>query len=66
MTNPNNSEQRLVRASEAAAKLGVHPRTLRRWSDRGIIPQPIRQGPGGYRYYLVRDVEALLTNGATT
>jgi hypothetical protein len=50
----------LIKASEAARLLRVTPRTLARWSDTGVLPEPVRVGPGARRYYYVADVEALL------
>lgn len=47
----------LVKASEAARLLGIHPRTLAKWSDSGVIAQPVRIGPGRFRYYRLSDIE---------
>ncbi len=44
--------------SEASELLGVHPVTLRRWANRGILPT-IRT-PGGHRRFRRQDVEALM------
>jgi predicted DNA-binding transcriptional regulator AlpA len=66
MTEPSTPE--LIRANVAAAQLHVHPGTLKRWSDRGVFPQPVRLGPRGDRFYRVVDIEQHLTahtNGAT-
>lgn len=63
---PREEEPILMRASKAAALLSVHPRTLARWSDQGILPQPTRLGPRGDRHYLVADIEAALLHGATS
>jgi len=54
MTNP--SEPEYIRARVAAERLGVHPVTLRRWSDNGDFPQPVRLGPRGDRFYRVADI----------
>ena len=35
--------------AEAAAELGVNPRTLRRYADRGLVPA--RTTPGGHRRF---------------
>jgi excisionase family DNA binding protein len=51
---------RLIKASEAARLLGVSPRTLARWSDSGVLPPPVRVGPGQRRFYRAEDIEALL------
>lgn len=60
----NHDLSGLVKASEAARLLGVHPRTLAKWSDSGTLPEPVRVGPGQHRYYRVADVRALLHEGA--
>ena len=39
----------LLRLAEAAALLGVHPDTLRRWTDEGKVP--CTRTPGGQRRY---------------
>ena len=41
--------------SDAAALLGVHPSTLRAWSDRGDIPT--HRTPGNHRRFRRVDVE---------
>lgn len=53
----------LIRASVAARWLGKHVRTLARWSDEGVLPEPVRLGPRGDRHYLKADIDALLQNG---
>ncbi|MDP2776577.1 MAG: helix-turn-helix domain-containing protein [Anaerolineales bacterium] len=35
--------------SDAAAVLGVHPSTVRRWSDKGVLP--VHKTQGGHRRY---------------
>jgi excisionase family DNA binding protein len=44
--------------SDAAALLGVHPSTLRAWSDRGDIPA--HRTPGKHRRFRRADVESWL------
>ena len=41
--------------SEAADELGVHPSTLRRWTDEGRVPA--RRTPGGHRRYAKADID---------
>lgn len=41
--------------SEAAKLLGVHPSTVRSWSDQGVIPTHRTQG--GHRRYLRSEIE---------
>ena len=45
------------RIAEAAKLLGVHPSTLRRWDEKGILPPSIRT-PTGERRYTEADLEA--------
>lgn len=42
--------------SGAAAMLGVHPSTIRKWSDEGKLPVHLTQG--GHRRYRLNEVEA--------
>jgi excisionase family DNA binding protein len=42
--------------SEASARLGVHPTTLRRWADAGNIP--CLRTPGGHRRFRTADIAA--------
>lgn len=44
--------------SEAARTLGVHPGTLRRWTDAGEIP--CIRTPGGHRRFLKETIESFL------
>lgn len=44
-----------VSLSEAADLLGVHPATVRNWSDRGDLPT--RRTPGGHRRFRRADLE---------
>ncbi len=43
---------------DVAALLGVHPSTVRNWSDRGELP--VHRTPGGHRRYRQSDVELWL------
>ncbi|MDD2695289.1 MAG: helix-turn-helix domain-containing protein, partial [Anaerolineales bacterium] len=44
-----------LRLSEAAAILGVHPGTVRSWSDKGVLP--VHRTRGGHRRYRRAEVE---------
>lgn len=44
--------------SQAARILGVHPTTLRRWTNEGVIR--CLRTPGGHRRFLQRDIDAFL------
>ena len=45
------------RIAEAARLLGVHPSTLRRWDEKGILRPSIRT-PTGERRYTDADLDA--------
>lgn len=51
------------RTAEAAKMLGVHPSTLRRWDEKGILRPSIRT-PTGERRYTEADLEAVRKNTA--
>jgi len=44
----------------AAARLNVHPTTLRRWADNGDIPFLLT--PGGHRRFAVSDIDEFATS----
>jgi DNA-binding transcriptional MerR regulator len=52
-----------MKASAAARLQGVTPSTLARWSDSGILPEPVRVGPDHRPYYYEADIDALLHGG---
>jgi len=52
----------LMTVSEVAAWLKVHPNTIRRWSERGII-KTYRIGPRRDRRFDRAEVEQLLLSG---
>lgn len=47
---------RMVKIGEAARILGVSIPTLRRWDDSGVL-SPAKVGPGGTRYYDLKDLK---------
>lgn len=47
--------------ADVAALLGVHPKTVTRWSRAGILREV--RTPGGHRRYRRADVEALVGQG---
>jgi excisionase family DNA binding protein len=47
--------QELLTIAQAAELLGVHPRTLRQWADRGHVAHV--QTPGGHRRFLRAELE---------
>ena len=48
---------KLLRISEAAARLGVHPTTLRTWADKGMVAMV--KLPSGYRRFRVEEIERM-------
>ena len=52
----------LMTVTEVAAWLKVHPNTIRRWSERGII-KTYRIGPRRDRRFDCSEVEQLLHSG---
>ena len=48
-------EERLLAVAAAAARLGVHPKTLRAWADKGLVP--VVKLPSGYRRFRPADIE---------
>ena len=55
--------ERFVDADEASTVLGVHPKTLQRWSRQGVVPaHPIGEGRRKYWRYLISELEAWLGN----
>jgi predicted DNA-binding transcriptional regulator AlpA len=64
MADPSNPT--LIRARVAAERLGVHASTLKRWSERGDFPQPVRLGPRGDRFYRLSDIHHHLENNGST
>lgn len=63
MTNPNAVKDSLYGQAEAAEMLGVHPKTLTRYADKGYIKKRTRRC-NGRPCYLGADLNRLyfLTN----
>jgi excisionase family DNA binding protein len=57
----SDDQKEWLSLSEASARLGVHPTTLRRWADSGTFPY--LRTPGGHRRFRTADVVAW-TQGA--
>ena len=51
-------DQRLLTIGQAAELLGVHPLTIRNWSEKGTIR--CLRTPGGHRRYRLRDLQRAL------
>ncbi len=47
-----------LRTSDLAKAVGVHPNTVRRYVDRGILP-PVEYSPSGYRRFTQRHLDCL-------
>ena len=59
------SDRPLVSVAQAAGLLGVHPNTIRAWTDSGRLPA-FRINIRGDRRFRREDVERLLAEGATS
>lgn len=63
------ADERLLPIREASRFLNVHPNTLRRWGDKGLLPV-YRIGPARHRrfrgQYLTRFLAGARTEGART
>jgi excisionase family DNA binding protein len=58
MAESSSHEQEWLTLSEASKLLGVHPATLRQWSDEGKVR--IFRTPGGHRRFSRSDIERML------
>ncbi len=47
-----------LRTSDLARTVGVHPNTVRRYAERGILP-PVERSPSGYRRFTQRHLDCL-------
>ena len=50
-----NITNRWLRLSEVAQILGVHPSTVRNWSDKGVLP--VHRTQGGHRRYQRSEID---------
>lgn len=57
-TNENADQSDLLSVQDAAKFIHVHPETLRRYAEKGILPA--NKTVGGHRRYLRSDLECLL------
>jgi len=49
--------------SAVAELLGIHPSTVRAWSDQGVLP--VHRTKGGHRRYLRREVDLWIQSQRT-
>ena len=54
-------QNKLISIGEAAQKIGVSVKTLRRWDFGARLPS-IRSGPSGHRFYKQLDIDLFLRN----
>ena len=54
---------RYLTIGEVARAVGVSVDTIRRWSDKGLLPCTVL--PGGHRRYRAEDVNAILDQRRT-
>jgi DNA-binding transcriptional MerR regulator len=52
------SSMNYLRTSDLARAVGVHPNTVRRYVDRGLLP-PVEHSPSGYRRFTERHLDCL-------
>ena len=57
-----HAQPQLLTTAQAAAMLGVHPNTIRNWSDAAILPT-YRIGPRRDRRFKREDLERFLDGG---
>ena len=57
----NNRLSELLTVGQVAVRLNVHPNTVRRWAQQGLL-SAYRLGPRGDRRFHRSDVERLLRN----
>ena len=50
-------ERSLYTISQAAAELGIHPDTLRAWTDKALVP--VTRLPSGYRRYSREQIDQI-------
>jgi excisionase family DNA binding protein len=50
-----DQDTHLLGITEAAKQLGVHPKTLRSWVDKGLVPAV--KLPSGYRRFTAEQIE---------
>lgn len=55
---PGSMEQRYFRTSDLARAVGIHPNTVRRYLDWGLMP-PVERMPNGYRIFTQRHLDCL-------
>jgi len=49
---------KFLRTSDLARAVGIHPNTVRRYADWGLIP-PVERSPSGYRLFTKRHLDCL-------
>jgi len=59
-TRPAHPTRRLLTVKEAADLLSIHPNTVRRWADEGILPA-FRMGRRGDRRFQRSDIYKLVS-----
>jgi excisionase family DNA binding protein len=58
-----NQQDHLLTVRQASQLLNVHPNTIRRWSDQGIM-KSYRIGPRGDRRFKWEDINRLIAGKA--
>ncbi|MHB0857764.1 MAG: MerR family transcriptional regulator [Anaerolineae bacterium] len=59
MTHPKDQAKvRYLRTSDLARAVGIHPNTVRRYVEWGLVP-PVQRGPNGYRLFTQKHLDCL-------
>lgn len=58
----SNEEMKYMTVAEFAAKIGVHPQTVRKWDREGVL-KPHHVLPSGRRLYSEEQVEKITNKG---
>jgi len=58
-TSGDNASSRMLTVKEASRILNIHPNTVRRWSEEGLI-KAYRIGPRGDRRFKPEDIDIVL------
>jgi len=58
-TSDDNASSRMLTVKEASRLLNIHPNTVRKWSEEGLI-KAYRIGPRGDRRFKPEDIDIVL------
>ncbi len=58
----SNEETKFMTVAEFAARIGVHPQTIRKWDRDGTL-RPHHVLPSGRRLYSEEQIQEIINNG---